>query len=716
MSKPIKAVFVVLLGLTLCLQAAEHATSVPVAASGLVGDRIGLFVPEGLEANRLPPSLALVREPKIERPLPVGWAIKPVFTRNGNRFAASVSVPPDVDLYGGGEVTGPLRRNGQAIKLWNTDNYNYEKDGGRRLYQSHPWIMGVRADGSAFGVIFDSTWKADLACGKAICFTNEGPAFPVLVIDRESPQSVLRGLAELTGNIPLPPRWTLGYHQCRWSYHPDSKVREIASGFRQRRIPCDVIWLDIDYMDGFRIFTFGQKQFPDPKQLNADLHSQGFHSIWMIDPGVKADTNYFVYQSGQAKDAFVKTVDGLEYNGKVWPGPCAFPDFTRADVRAWWAGFYQNFMAQGIDGVWNDMNEPAVFDVPDWTMPEENQHRGDDGLPAGPHLQYHNVYGLLMTMASRQGIQAASPEKRPFVLTRANFLGGQRYAATWTGDNASTENHLRLSIPMSLTLGLSGQPFNGPDLGGFSGDATADLWARWIGMGVFFPFCRGHACAGTKDKEPWAFGATVEQTARIALERRYRLLPYLYTVFEESSRDGMPVMRPVFMADPKDKSLRSEEQSFLLGGDLLVLPRWAKDVKRPKGDWREFSLVSGDLADTNQAALRIRPGAIIPLGKVVQHTGEKSFAPLTLLVAPDSSGRAEGELYEDAGEGYGYRTGDFRRTTFRAETKNGKMTVVVAHVEGRRSPDWTNFVVLTPADSVANSGTGIRDVHIPELK
>ena len=668
-------------------------SDVGIAAAGLVGDDIGLFVPKGLDARKLPYSFALVAKPSIKAPLPRNWRISPSFSRSDNRFRASVTVPEGTDLYGGGEVTGPLRRNGTSIKLWNTDNFTYQLDGGRRLYQSHPWIMGVRPDGTSFGVLFDSTWKAELSCSKDILFSSQGPEFPVLVIDRDSPQAVLEGLAELTGTMPLPPRWTLGYHQCRFSYNPDSRVREIASEFRKRQIPCDVIWMDIDYMDGYRVFTFDPKQFPDPKKLNADLHAQGFHSIWMIDPGVKAEPGYSIYDSGRKNDGFVKTAAGEEYHGKVWPGACAFPDFTRPDVRTWWAGLYKPYMATGIDGVWNDMNEPSVFDGPDGTMPEDNRHEGGGELPAGPHLQYHNVYGMLMVKASREGILAANPDKRPFVLTRSNFIGGQRYAATWAGDNVSSDAHMRLSVPMSLTLGLSGQPMNGPDLGGFAYNLSADLWAKWVGVGSFFPFCRGHAGGGTNNKEPWAFGPDVEKTSRVALERRYRLLPYLYTLFEQSSHDGQPVMRPVFFADPKDASLRAEEQAFLIGGDLLVVPRWAKDPKLPKGGWPEVSLVPGDNNDPNQASLRIRPGAIIPLGKVVQNTTEKSLDPLTLMVCPDAAGNATGSLYEDAGNGYGYQTGDFRRTTFRAQTKNRKVTVTVAKAEGKRPPECPNFAV-----------------------
>ncbi len=659
--------------------------AVKTGVTGLVGDGCALFMPVGVDATRLPYTPCWVEAPKIRGALPEGWRVVPTFSSNGSQFRATVSITTDDDLYGGGEVMGPLRRNGTAITLWNTDNYTYETDGGRRLYQSHPWVLGVRRDGSAFGVLFDSTWKAELECGGAIVFTSEGPAFPVLVIDRGSPQAVLEALAELTGKMPLPPRWALGYQQSRWSYFPETKVREIADGFRRRKIPCDVIWMDIDYMDGFRVFTFDKEGFPDPKRLNADLHERGFKSVWMIDPGVKVDSGYKIFSDGCAKDVWVKTVGGLDdFRGDVWPGACVFPDFTRPETRRWWAGLFGDYVAMGIDGVWNDMNEPAVFNAPDKAMPLDNLHRGGGEIPAGPHLRYRNIYGLLMTRATREGIAAARPDKRPFVLTRANFLGGQRYAATWTGDNASTEAHMKLSIPMTLTLGLSGQPFAGPDLGGFAGDASQELWSQWIGFGAMLPFCRGHAVKGSNDKEPWAFGEKVERTARRALERRYRLLPYLYTVFREASVTGLPVMRPVFMADAADLSLRREEEAFLMGADLLVVPRWAKKPNLPKGDWCEVSLVPGDQEDLDQARLLVRPGSIVPLGRVVQSTVEESLSPLTLLVCLDGNGRASGQLYEDDGDGFGYQAEDFLLTTFRAERVGDQVEVTAFSREGRR--------------------------------
>jgi alpha-glucosidase len=652
--------------------------------AGLVNDGVALFVPTGLDSAHLPYSPCLVEAPNIRDALPAGWRERPVFSSDGKRFCATVAINQEDDLYGGGEVTGPLRRNGTSVALWNTDNYAYETDGGRRLYQSHPWVLGVRRDGSAYGILFDSTWKAELNCGAEIRFTSEGPAFPVLVIERSSIRAVLSALADLTGHMPLPPRWALGYQQCRWSYYPDAKVKEIADNFRSRKIPSDVIWMDIDYMDGFRVFTFDKKGFPDPEGLNTYLHQRGFKSVWMIDPGVKVDNGYKKYVDGCTNDVWVKTAEGKDFVGDVWPGACVFPDFTRPETRSWWSGLYRDFVATGVDGVWNDMNEPAVFNLPSKTMPEDNLHRGGGGIPAGPHLRYHNIYGMLMVQATREGIQAANPEKRPFVLTRANFLGGQRFAATWTGDNVSSEAQMKLSIPMTLTLGLSGQPFAGPDLGGFGGKAATDLWAQWVGTGVFLPFCRGHAVKDSNDKEPWAFGEKVESTARTAIERRYRLLPYLYTLFREASVSGLPVVRPAFMADPADLSLRREEAAFMLGSDLLIVPSWAQKPNLPKGTWREVSLVPGDRDDLQQAKVLMRAGSIVPLGCVIQNTEEDSFSPLTLLVCPDQKGQASGQLYEDGGDGFGYRHGDFLLTTYRADCHGGLVDVVVSATEGGR--------------------------------
>lgn len=669
------------------------AVNVPIEKSTLVGTGIVEFIPVGFDQQKTP-SLILKEEPVSIGNVPENWSLIPEFTLKDDKACASLKLSGEISLYGGGEVTGPLLRNGQYIKLWNTDTGAYGVDGGKRLYQTHPWVMGVRNDGTAFGIIFDTSWKSELYThSNEIVFNTEGALFRIYIIDRESPQAVLKGLSELTGTIKMPPRWTLGYHQSRFSYGTEQRVREIADTFRAKNIPCDVIWMDIDYMDGYRVFTFNQENFPDPRALNDDLHKKGFRAVYMIDPGVKVDPNYEIYKSGTANDVWVRKPNGEEYHGKVWPGDCAFPDFTQPHVREWWAGLYKDFLAKGMDGIWNDMNEPAVNDneLPEeqrlGTMPYDTPHRGGGNLPPGPHLLYHNAYGRLMVEASLNGMMAVNPDKRPFLLTRANLLGGQRYAATWTGDNWASWDQLKLSVPMSITLGLSGQPFNGPDIGGFLNNTDGDLWANWLGFGVFMPFVRGHACAGTNDKEPWAFGEAIEKTSRIALERRYRLLPYIYTLFYDAAKTGMPIMAPVFFANPQDLRLRNEEEAFLMGEDLLIIPAFSQNPALPFGIWEELSLVDGDLYDKYQAKLKIRGGSIIPAGRIIQNTNENSFDPLTLIVCLDEQGKAEGQLYTDAGDGWAFQCGDYALMSFTAERKGNTVEVKLTSKEGKRKAE-----------------------------
>ncbi len=677
-------------------------------AGELIGPGIVRITGPGYIADPGAPSMALVEEPKALGPAPQGFRVTPVFERSkAGKPSVRVAVEAGTSLYGTGEVAGPLLRNGRKTVAWNTDSFAYTEET-PSLYQSHPWVLAVREDGTAYGVLADTTWRCEIDLADGIRFTADGPepGFAVVVIDRSSPQEVVTGLADLTGKMPMPPQWAIGYHQCRYSYNPESKVRQIAKGFRDRHIPCDVIWMDIDYMNGYRVFTFDPEQFPNPTALNADLHQQGFHTIWMIDPGVKAEPGYAVYDSGTAGDHWVKRADGSVYKGEVWPGWCVFPDFTRAPTRRWWAGLYKDFLGTGVDGVWNDMNEPAVFNVPSKTMPEDNVHRGGDGLGAGPHAPFHNVYGMLMARGTREGIQAASPDKRPFVLTRANYLGGQRYAATWTGDNSAEWGDLEASIPMILNLGLSGQPFAGPDIGGFNGNGNeatrARMFARWMGIGALLPFARGHTAKGNVDKEPWAFGPETETTCRQALQRRYRLLPYLYTVFREASQTGLPVVRPLFFADPKDAALRSEDDAFLLGADLLVAakvtPLGDREPALPKGDWRRIDLVT-EGANPDLPVLRIRSGAILPLAAVSEYTGQRALDPVMLLANLDEHGHAEGMLYEDAGDGYGYRDGQYLLTRYVAQYDGTGVTVAVASTEGKMArPARRVFVdVLIPA-------------------
>ena len=663
------------------LQGLAVAVIVMAQASFMSDDSIAVFIPANYDASNHQPSQVFVKELGFQGGIPADWRLKPVFSQRDGKQIATIHVGEGVDLYGTGEVTGPLKRNGRKISLWNIDTPAYGVDGGTHLYQSHPWVMGLRSDGSAFGIIADNTWRQTISTDQNVVFESMGPAFRVVVIERPDVAQLMRALADLTGHMPLPPLWSLGYHQCRHTYYPDGRVMEVADLLRKHQIPSDVIWMDIDYMDGYRIFTFDPDGFPNPRRLNDYLHQQHFKSVYMIDPGVKAEKGYFVDDQGRAGDYFVKTADGKLFEGNVWPGACHFPDFTRPEVRSWWSTLYRDFMATGVDGVWNDMNEPAIFGQPEQTMPLDNRHEGGDGITAGPHLRFHNVYGMNMVRASRQGLLLANPQKRPFILSRSNFLGGQRYAATWTGDNLSHPDHMKLSVPMTLTLGLSGQPFNGPDIGGFCENSNGELVAQWTALGVYFPFVRNHNTKGTVAQEPWAFTPEVLDACRTAINRRYRLMPYIYTLFREASETGMPVMRPLFMADPTDLSLRSEDRAFLLGGDLLVRPQWADRTAMPKTAWQPLTLEAA--TDSFQCELRQRPGSVIPLANLAQSTTDLRTDSLTLLVCIDGEGKAVGQLYEDEGDGFSYREGCYRQTSIEATLRKKQLTVRMRQVGGK---------------------------------
>jgi alpha-glucosidase len=712
--------------------------------SEAIGENIVRFFPSMASRAEVLPSFALERPRPAIGEAPGGFATKPIFGMNNGKQTVTINVDEGTSLYGTGMVAGPLKRNGRTIVCWNTDAYGYGDDA-PSLYQSHPWVMGVRADGTAFGVLADTTYRCEVDTTTDIKFTADGPAYAVIVIERGSPQEVVKALADLTGKIEMPPRWALGYHQCRYSYYPDTRVLEIARLFREKQIPCDVLWMDIDYMNGFRCFTFDPKLFPDPMGMNRRLQFSGFSTVYMINPGIKAETNYFVFDKGTEGDHWVKRKDGQTYQGEVWPGFCVFPDYTRRDTRIWWAGMYLDWIKNNrIDGVWNDMNEPAVFNVQSKTMPEDNQHRPDpefaaaNGNNPGDHARFHNVYGMLMVKATREGFMAAEGGKRPFVLSRANYIGGHRYGAIWTGDNTADWYHLESSVPMVLNLGLSGQPFSGPDIGGFAGNGPAGEegkhFGRWMGIGAMLPFARGHTGKGNIDKEPWSFGPEVEEISRRAIQRRYRLLPYIYTLFKEASETGMPVARPLFFVDAKDPALRSEDDAFLLGGDLMVVTQPTPDKSRtpilPKvGGWRKFDfpvhraakqaipslampetvnlppmpetpdrpksgIFEGDTRDPlgpyspdwprdssdelgkELPEIYIRAGAIIPAGPVNQHTN-MPINPLTLIVHLDENGKASGRHYSDPGDGWTFREGFFRDAVWSAE-RNGD-TVTVSH-------------------------------------
>jgi len=604
-------------------------------------------------------------------------------------MSTSASFPAGTSFYGAGEAAGPLLRNGRDITFWNTDAYMYD-EATPALYQSHPFVLAVLPDGKAVGLLANCSRRGSVRIGETdVEFSFEGD-FELERIEADDPSEVCRRLAERAGKIELPALWTLGYHQCRWSYTTADEVLLIATEFRRRGIPCDSIWFDIDYMDRHRVFTWNAEAFPDPAGLTADVRALGLHTVAILDPGVAVDDEYDVDVEGREGGHFVLDEAGAPVVGPVWPGPCHFPDFTSERTRAWWAGRVERFVKEaGLDGLWCDMNEPALLQTPTKTLPEDVRHAG------GSHAEIHNLYGLHTLEATRAGLQRALPDRRPFLLTRANFLTGSHLAATWTGDNQSEWEHLRWSIAMTLSLGLCGQPFAGADVPGFQGNPSPELFVRWFSAAAFLPFFRGHAEKNAGRKEPWVFGEPVMLQVKQAIERRQRFLPHLYTLFREASETGAPVVRPLFFADPADPGLRTVDDAFLVGESLLVAPvvvegATRRTVRLPSvaGGWCDLESGTWHPGGTREievdaplGALPMfaRAGSILVTCEAAESAAAGFGDELTLHVYPDPDGGATGRLYEDAGEGFGYRDGAYREAHLEAHGQE---------VEERVTGEW----------------------------
>ena len=507
----------------------------------------------------------------------------------------------------------------------------------------------------------------------------------------------------------MPPLWALGFHQCRWSYYPDQRVRTIAKEFRKRQIPCDAIYLDIDYMDGYRCFTVNKKYFPDLKKLVSDLKEGGFQTVVMIDPGIRVDDDYFVYQEGLGQDIFCRRLNGEMMRGPVWPLECVWPDYTRPDVRKWWGELYREFYESiNISGFWNDMNEPAVFKVISKTFPDGVKHNFE-GWPTG-HTRIHNVYGQQMSRATQEGLKNIKPKKRPLVITRASYAGGQRYASVWTGDNIATWEHLKIANRQCLRMSISGFSFVGTDIGGFVDQPTGELMVRWLQLGIFHPLFRVHSMGNNLDgaaaveeeavkelermnylpQEPWAFGDEYTVHAKTAIELRYQLLPYLYTVFRNHTVTGEPVLKPLSFYNQEDVNVLLEEMSFLYGDQLLIHPITDPDQKLemmylPEGEWYYYwsnKLLKGGeeiaiVVQLSEIPILVKAGAVIPHYPIQQHTNEKPIELLTLKVY-FAEGIHASIIYEDAGEGYDFEKGQYSLKTIIQE---GSSTSVKLSIE-----------------------------------
>ncbi|MBO8156242.1 MAG: DUF4968 domain-containing protein [Bacillaceae bacterium] len=575
---------------------------------------------------------------------------------------------PDDHFYGFGEKTGFLDKRGEKYEMWNTDVYAPHNPETDPLYQSIPFFMTFR-NGRAHGLFFDNTHKTvfDLKTDQEhYSFMAEGGQLDYYVFAGPSPKDVLEQYTDLTGRMPLPPKWALGYHQSRYSYETEQEVRELARMFREKKIPVDVIYLDIHYMDGYRVFTFDRERFPAPEQLIADLKEEGIRVVPIVDPGVKKDPEYTIYQEGIYGDYFCKYLEGDVYTGDVWPGESAFPDFTDEKVRRWWGEKHQFYLKHGIEGIWNDMNEPAVFNDTK-TMDIKVMHR-NDGKPE-THRVLHNIYGMMMGKATYEGMKKGLKGKRPFLLTRAGFAGIQRYAAVWTGDNRSFWEHLQMSLPMVMNLGLSGVAFAGPDVGGFAHDTNGELLTRWMQVGAFTPYFRNHSANGTIRQEPWSFGEEYEKIMKKYIELRYQWLPQLYTLFRQANQTGVPVMRPLFMEFPYDPKTYQLHDQFMVGDNVIVAPILSpgvtdRAVYLPEGEWVDY--FSGRIyegkrvhlihAELDHLPVFVRRGTIIANGDTKQSTMEKD-TQMTLHVYASQLGDYHYTFYDDDGETFEYEQG-----------------------------------------------------------
>ncbi len=662
--------------------------------------------------------------------LPTRW--------DGPGFRVTKQKTADDHFFGLGDKPGPLDRAGEAFVMWNTDHFGWQESTDP-IYKSVPFFIDMRK-GSALGVLFDNTFRTffDFGRERADRYSFSAPDGPLdyYLLYGPDAKQVVNAYAWLTGPTPLPPKWALGYQQSRYTYTPRARLEEVAARLRADRIPSDVLWLDIDFQYKNRPFTVDPVTFPDFPGLLHEMSAEHFHTVLITDLHVAhvVGQGYAPYDSGEAGDHFVKE-HGQEYVGPVWPGPAVFPDFTQQGTRTWWGTLFKDFMADGAAGFWNDMNEPAVFVYPDKTMPDDVVHRIDEpgfAKRTAMHTEIHNVYGMENSRATEEGMLTLRPNLRPFVMTRASYAGGQRYAATWTGDNSATWNHLRQTTPQLLNLGLSGFSLAGADVGGFAGSPPPDLLTKWLMLAAFQPIDRDHSAKGTRDHEPWVDGPAQEDIRRRFIEERYRLMPYLYTTAEETSRDGLPIVRPLFMEFPKataDGTPLDLEGGgeFMFGPDILVAAAASPEEVAPyevhlaPGLWYDYwtgekldrraPVVGRDREIRDPAATSLKPvmvtpkldelpvyvraGAIVPLQPLVQSTDETPNGPLTLRVFPPAPGEpCGGDIYDDDGKSFNFRKGDFVRVHVSCDVAaDGSVSVKIGAPEGHWAPWWTAYVV-----------------------
>ncbi len=630
-------------------------------------------------------------------------------------------IAPDTTFYGLGDKTGALALNGTKYTNWCVDAFGYSADS-NELYRAIPFFTGQKLN-TTFGFFLDNPYRSHFDFGATkpdlLSFGADGGELNYYFFAGETQLEVIQQYTQLTGLAQLPPIWALGYHQCRWSYFPESRVLEVAEQFRKEEIPCDAIYLDIDYMEDFKCFTWNKTYFPNPREKTNRLKSMGFQTVVMIDPGIKVQPGYPIFEDGLRRNAFCRRSNGQLMIGPVWPSDCVFPDFTDPEVRDWWGTCYQDlYERDDISGFWNDMNEPAVFKVDSLTFPNEVLHHFE-GHPTN-HAKAHNVYGMLMAKASQEGLLKIKPNKRPFLLTRSNFSGGQRYAAIWTGDNVASWEHLRLANVQMQRLAMSGYSFTGSDIGGFVDQPEPELMVRWMQLAVFHAVMRTHfmgnkdhgsaevdilqilaeESSSRVDREPWSFGPETTILLRKAINLRYQLLGLLYTGMHAYSQNGTPLLQPLVMDHCEIDDLPAVERDFMFGQHLLVSPvleagLFEQSLYLPKGDWYDFhSDAHYQGGETVTVAVQaehlpifVRAGAVLPIYPVRQHTGMPvEQLQIQIYYGTDA---VVSTFYEDDGEGYSHQNGNFRLTTFQYRHSEGQTTIQSTST-GHYLPSYTS--------------------------
>ncbi len=632
----------------------------------------------------------------------------------------------DDKIYGLGETTGPINKRGACYETYNTDTTEHYPST-KSLYSSLPFLIVIGSKSFAFLIDYPSKIAFDIG------FTNKdifkikvfSKDFDFYIIKGKDPRELIKNYLKLVGEPFVPPKWAFGYQQSRWSYPTKDKVLDIARTFRQKNIPCDAIYLDLDYMDDYKIFTTNDDNFKDFERFSRNMSLMGFKLVPIIDPGVKIEKNYYVYESGIQKDVFCKDKDDNNFIGAVWPGLVHFPDFLNDNVKLWWGDLYKKFVDIGIVSFWNDMNEPSIFYTPESLNSVENSLKDlaysngietlihlsslEDklhgkwiytkfyhriGLKKVNHNDVHNLYGFSMAKATADGLKRLS-DQRYFLLSRSAYVGAHRFTSIWMGDNKSWWEHLKMNMNMLISLNMAGFFYTGADIGGFGDDCNSKLMIRWTQLGIFTPLFRNHSAIDTRNQEPWAFDVETEKILKDLIKLRYALVPYLYSEFMKSVRDLTPVVTPLFF-NFNDPEVYDIEDQFLYGSSVMLAPIYtpydSRFVYLPEDSWllwkaknyleRNLQILKPGAhlinTDVSEIPIFIKHNSMIVLTKPMNYVGEEQIKELTVIAFVDSE--AEYVYYDDNGKDYSYKDGNFLEIYIKVKKSSGFYDIIVKNL------------------------------------